>query len=135
MNDNIDFVKLAGHLRNNPLSELWAVTLYPDEFTFPYYYSLSYENRIDLFCIVLDWLLENEKMRLAKDGTFLTCPIKDQVVVFKKSFPETEKEMQEKDAYWWYLDDCPGGAVWYNSVEDEGGQTSPVGDGRYYFWT
>ena len=129
------FEKIFQHLEFKALDELWAVTLFPSEFDFPKKYSTLYMGRIELFCQVLKWLLFNMKMRLANHGIFLEGTPQEQVNIFKKSFPKTEEEMLEKEHYWWYLDECPGGAVWYTDIDDHGFQTTPVGDGRFYYWT
>jgi len=130
------YVDVVNHLRSQffGLSELWATTEYAREYGITGDYS-SYQNRIDLFCKVLERILTNGEARIANRGIFLQGSSKEQSDLFRRSFPKSVEEMEEKDAYWWYLEECPGELVWYTDLDDEGFQTSPVGDGRFYFWT
>ncbi|GAB3508783.1 DUF596 domain-containing protein [Emticicia fontis] len=95
-------------------------------------YSEIYEERIELFFIILRRLIEEGRIRLAKNGEFLIGTIDDQIELFKNAFP-TEKRMREIDSYWWFMDDCPAGSVWIIDREIDG-FTTPTGDGKHYYW-
>lgn len=115
--------------------ELWYVSGKPSEFATTEIKIQAYADQIELFCGTLEWALSQKRFRLAKGGIFLEGTPSEQADRFRQAFPKTKEEMQEKDHYWWYLDECPGGIVWYTTIDDHGFQTSPVGDGRFYYWT
>jgi hypothetical protein len=115
-------------------AELWAVTAYANDYGIMGDYT-SYQNRIDLFSGVLEEIVRRAVARIAKKGQFLSGSPEEQANQFRTAFPTTLEEMKEKDAYWWYLDECPGGLVWYTDIDDNGFETSPTGDGRFYRWT
>ncbi|MFC3393737.1 DUF596 domain-containing protein [Brenneria rubrifaciens] len=57
-------------------------------------------------------------LKLANHGVFLEGTIKEQIARFKDAFPKTEEEWKAKHKeVWFFLDECPGGAVW---VLDDG---------------
>ncbi|RYU95010.1 DUF596 domain-containing protein [Emticicia agri] len=95
-------------------------------------YSETYEGRIEVFFIILRRLIEEERIRLAKNGEFLKGTIDDQIKLFKNAFP-TEERMKEVASYWWFMDDCPAGSVWIIDREIDG-FTTPAGDGKHYYW-
>lgn len=135
MDANISIERLLDDVQYDDLRGLWWVVERPTEYGFPANYTKSYQSRIDLFCTILEWLLSEGKMRLANHGIFLEGTPAQQADKFRNAFPKSEDEMNEKEAYLWFLDECPGGAVWYTDVDDNGFQTSPTGDGRFYYWT
>ena len=127
------YLKIYNIADHDSLDTLWWTTGKATMFDFPENYSVSYQNRINLFCLLLERMLTEGKLRLAKRSTFLEGTPKEQITLFKNALPKTAEEMNEQESYWWYKDECPGGAVWYTDVDD-GFQTSPVGDGRFYYW-
>lgn len=130
------YTSIIDHLKSQffATDELWAVTAHANDYGIAGDYT-SYQNRINLFSSVLEEILKREEARIAKRGQFLPGSPEEQTDQFRNAFPTTFEEMKEKDAYWWYLDECPGGLVWYNDIEDSGFETSPTGDGRFYLWT
>ncbi|MFD2571069.1 DUF596 domain-containing protein [Spirosoma soli] len=130
------YTSIIDHLKSQffATDELWAVTAYANDYSIMGDYT-SYQNRINLFSSVLEEILRREEARIAKKGQFLSGSPEEQANQFRNAFPTTLEEMNEKDAYWWYLDECPGGLVWYTDIDDNGFETSPTGDGRFYLWT
>jgi len=69
--------------------------------------------RRDIFLWVLERLLRDGRIKLQKNGIFLKSSIKDQVELFKKSWPESEEASGYEDFYWWFFDpECPAGIAW-----------------------
>jgi hypothetical protein len=130
------YYEIISHLKSQYFAtpELWAVTAYANEYGLIGDYK-PHCKRVDLFCEVVKAMLARHDIRIAKDGLFLERSPEEIADRFKLAFPQTSEEMLEKDAYWWFLDDCPGGFVWYTDIGDNGFETSPVGDGRFYLWT
>jgi hypothetical protein len=88
------------------LDGLWAYSI-PDyvesrEFT--------YAQRKRLFFWLLERLLKEGRIKLAKHGKFLEGTVEEQVELFRQVFPKTEEEME--DGIWFFDEVCPGGAVW-----------------------
>jgi len=127
------YTGLINYLKNQffATGELWAVTAYANEYGITGDYT-SYQNRVNLFSNVLEEILRRKEARIAKEGQFLSGLPEEQAAQFRTALPTTLEEMEEKDAYWWYLDECPGGLVWYTDIDDNGFETSPTGDGRFY---
>ena len=75
---------------------------------------LMYKDRIEKFIFIIEKAMENGILKLAKDGVFLKGSIKDQVELFKKSFPKEESKISDimfcldSDNNFW----TPGGGVW-----------------------
>lgn len=130
------YTSIIDHLKSQffATGELWATTAYANDYGIMGDYT-SYQNRIDLFSSVLEEILRREEARIAKEGQFLSGSPEEQATQFRNAFPITLEEMNEKDAYWWYLDEYPGGLVWYTDIDDNGFETSSTGDGRFYLWT
>jgi len=85
-----------------------AVLCYSIPESFPPEFSFS--DRREIFLWVLERLLNDGKIKLAKHGKFLEGSIDEQVERFRKVFPQTEMEME--DGIWFFDEVCPGGAVW-----------------------
>ncbi|PRY24135.1 hypothetical protein CLV58_14034 [Spirosoma oryzae] len=130
------YTSIIDHLKSQffATGELWAVTAYANDYGIIGDYT-SYKNRIDLFSSVLEEILRMKEARVGSKGEFLSGSPEEQDTQFKNAFPTTLEEMNEKAAYWWYLDECPGGLVWYTDIDDNEFETSPTGDGRFYLWT
>lgn len=133
---NTTYSEIINHLKSQYFAtpELWAVTAYANEYGLDGDYK-SYCKRVDLFCDVVKEMLARKDLRVAKGGIFLENSPDEISERFRYALPNTFEEMTEKDTYWWYLDECPGGFVWYTDANDDGFETSPVGDGRFYLWT
>ena len=93
----------------------------------------TYENKINSFLDYLKYLLEEKKAKLVKGTNPLDGTIGEQLELYRKSFP-SEEIMNEKEAYWWYTDDCPAGIVWLTD-KSYGDMTTVGEDGKFYYWT
>ncbi|MFC3393732.1 DUF596 domain-containing protein [Brenneria rubrifaciens] len=101
-------------LEGHALSGVWWVTP-PDEYDEE---TFTYENRKAFFLILLQRLMEDGKVRLAKHDKFLEGSIEEQIERYKQAFPKTEEEWKAKhEEVWFFHEECPGGAVW---VLDDG---------------
>lgn len=88
------------------LDGLWAYSI-PDAANAD---EFSFESRKTLFFWLLEHLLNDGRIRLAKHGKFLEGSIEEQMERFRQVFPQTEIEME--DGIWFFDEICPGGAVW-----------------------
>ncbi|WEJ90906.1 MAG: DUF596 domain-containing protein [Klebsiella huaxiensis] len=70
----------------------------------------SFEDRKEIFLWSLEKLLSDGRLKLAKHGQFLRGSTEQQVDLFRKALPKSEKEIN--DGLWFFDEDCPGGAVW-----------------------
>ncbi|MBX9346775.1 MULTISPECIES: DUF596 domain-containing protein [Chromobacterium] len=72
--------------------------------------------RKKIFLEVMERLLREGDLKLAKNGVILSFPIEEQIALFNTSWPENDvliPDCPEMDFYWWFFDEsCPGGAVW-----------------------
>ncbi|KAB7731158.1 DUF596 domain-containing protein [Rudanella paleaurantiibacter] len=116
------------------LEHLWFKTERWDFYDFPQTISEDYHQRVQLFCYVLEHILNDNLAVLAKNGVFLVGSPTEQANLFQKAFPADEATWDEHSAYWWFLDECPGSIVWYIEDDNGGVLTTPVGDGRFYYW-
>ncbi|MEK9496426.1 DUF596 domain-containing protein [Photorhabdus sp. P32] len=72
--------------------------------------NFSFEERTQIFFWVLERLMKDEHLKLAKYGKFLEGTVDEQLERFRQVFPKTEAEME--DGIWFFDEICPGGAVW-----------------------
>ncbi|ALQ96665.1 DUF596 domain-containing protein [Xylella fastidiosa] len=86
----------------------------------------SFEERKKDFLFLIGKLLDEERLKLAKKGKFMTGTTEEQVEMFRKSFPASDEEMEL--GCWFFFDECPAGAVWILKGEGENGED-------YYDWT
>lgn len=70
----------------------------------------TFKQQTEVFFYVLTRLLNDGRIRLARDGKFLKGSSNELVSQFRKSFPHTEKELL--NGIWFYDDTCPGEVVW-----------------------
>ncbi|MBW7984637.1 DUF596 domain-containing protein [Enterobacillus tribolii] len=70
----------------------------------------EYDARTKYFFWLLERLLKEGRIRLAKHGKFLEGSVDEQLERFRQTFPKTEAEME--DGIWFFDEECPGGAVW-----------------------
>ncbi|KAJ4852039.1 DUF596 domain-containing protein [Xylella fastidiosa subsp. morus] len=86
----------------------------------------SFEERKNDFFFLVMKLLDEGKLKLAKNGDFLVGTNEEIVEIFRKSFPASDEEMIS--GCWFFFDECPAGAVWVFKGEGENGED-------YYEWT
>ncbi|MCD8457515.1 DUF596 domain-containing protein [Xylella taiwanensis] len=86
----------------------------------------SFEERKKDFFFVVGKLLDEGKLKLAKNGTFITGTTEELVEMFRTSFPDSDEEMEV--GIWFFTEECPAGAVWVSKGEGENGED-------YYEWT
>ena len=73
----------------------------------------EFPERRDVFLSLIERLLIEGRIKLHKNGVFLKSSIEDQIKLFKKSWPESEKASGYEDFYWWFFDpECPAGIAW-----------------------
>ncbi|WP_155641444.1 DUF596 domain-containing protein, partial [Xylella fastidiosa] len=66
------------------------------------------------------------RLKLAKNGKFITGTTEELVEMFRSSFPASDEELDT--GTWFFFDECPAGAVWVFKGEGENGED-------YYEWT
>ncbi|AXI83708.1 DUF596 domain-containing protein [Xylella taiwanensis] len=89
----------------------------------------SFEERKNDFLFLLEKLLDEGKLKLAKKGEFITGTTEELVDLFRKSFPVSDEDVDMEGAgLWFFMDECPAGAVWVFKGEGENGED-------YYEWT
>lgn len=71
---------------------------------------ITFSERKNYFFWLLERLLREDRIKLAKHGKFLEGTVDEQVERFRQAFPATEAEME--DGIWFFDEACPGGAVW-----------------------
>lgn len=95
------------------LASAWSSTDFP---------SLTFPERIEVFCALLHRMLESGQFKLKKDGEYLTGSPEEQVQLFREAFPETDypyPDFPDCDVSYWFFDDnCPGQAVWRGEYPD-----------------
>ncbi|ALR07584.1 DUF596 domain-containing protein [Xylella fastidiosa] len=89
----------------------------------------SFEERKKDFLFLIGKLLDEGRLKLAKKGKFFTGTTEELVEMFRSSFPASDEEMDLEGAgLWFFMDECPAGAVWVFKGEGENGED-------YYEWT
>lgn len=74
---------------------------------------LAFERRAATFFYILDRLMREGRLRLAKHGKFLEGSIDEQIRRFRDAFPSSDEEVDMGGAgVWFFTEACPGGAVW-----------------------
>ncbi|MDD0943790.1 DUF596 domain-containing protein [Xylella fastidiosa] len=86
----------------------------------------SFEERKKDFLFLIGKLLDEGRLKLAKNGEFMTGTTEEQVEMFRSSFPASDEELET--GTWFFFDECPAGAVWVFKGERENGED-------YYEWT
>ncbi|MEB3754223.1 DUF596 domain-containing protein [Acinetobacter sp. MD2(2019)] len=57
--------------------------------------------------------MTSDQLKLAKNGDFLIGSVTDQISLFKEKFPPQYVDKKLTDILiWFYLPECPAGAVW-----------------------
>lgn len=88
-----------------PLSAVWSYSE-PEDGQHP----VTFHQRREIFFWLLEHLLKEGRIKLAKHGQLLKGSIDEQLDCFSRVFPKTEAEME--DGIWFFDEVCPGGAVW-----------------------
>ncbi|ALR05211.1 DUF596 domain-containing protein [Xylella fastidiosa] len=86
----------------------------------------SFEERKNDFLFLVGKLLDEGKLKLAKNGEFIPGTTEELVEMFRSSFPASDEELDT--GTWFFYDECPAGAVWVLKGEGENGED-------YYEWT
>ncbi|MCR1000743.1 DUF596 domain-containing protein [Serratia rubidaea] len=65
----------------------------------------SYEDKCDYFLELLHRLLLEGKVKLGNHGEFLHGSVEEQILLFRKRFPNTQDEIDAGafDGYWFFL--------------------------------
>ncbi|QHM73246.1 DUF596 domain-containing protein [Mixta intestinalis] len=104
---NEEYKEITGAAELQALDSLWAYSI-PDNRSPE---NFSFSERKEVFFYLLEKLLQEGRIRLAKNGVFLEGKLKEQVEMLRSRFPKNEIEMN--DGAWFFYDRCPGGAVWF----------------------
>ncbi|ALR05310.1 DUF596 domain-containing protein [Xylella fastidiosa] len=86
----------------------------------------SFEERKNDFLFLIRKLLDEGRLKLAKNGEFIPGTTEELVEMFRSSFPASDEELET--GTWFFFDECPAGAVWVFKGEGENGED-------YYEWT
>lgn len=114
---DIRFEEISANAETQALNGIWSQLEY-DTRDFP--------ERRDLFLWILERLLREGRLKLAKHGRFLEGSVEEQVEAFRKAWPESELDADKRSllpddphigsgvgmGLWFFMDDCPGEAVW-----------------------
>ena len=73
---------------------------------------VDYSRRIELFYTLMNRLMTEGNVRLAKDGLFLVGTIQDQLDVLKKAWPDKPDEDDLDGFGLWFITEAPAGIVW-----------------------
>ncbi|CNK13666.1 Uncharacterized protein conserved in bacteria [Yersinia mollaretii] len=76
---------------------------------------LSFNDKKAYFFELLQRLMQDGKIKLAKHGVFLDGTIEEQIARYKAAFPDNEDKLVH--GLWFTFDESPGGIVW---VHDNG---------------
>lgn len=86
-----------------------------------WYYSqiddFNFEQRCEAFYWIFERILESGRLRLKKNGEYLTGTPKELVQRFRDVFPTSDipdpiNWSDEDASFWFFGDPCPGEAVW-----------------------
>ncbi|MCH7234869.1 MAG: DUF596 domain-containing protein [Xylella fastidiosa subsp. multiplex] len=87
----------------------------------------SFEERKKDFLFLIGKLLDEGRLKLGnRKGEFINGTTEELVEMFRSSFPASDEEMEF--GVWFFLDECPAGAVWVYKGEGENGEDE-------YEWT
>jgi hypothetical protein len=80
----------------------------------------TFAKKKNLFFYFLKRYLQEGSLKIAKNGQFIAGSIDEQIELFKKNFPHSDEMMDEEgvSGVWFFMDDCPGGAVWIHKNKD-----------------
>lgn len=120
---NSAYLEEANYSHEEPhaLSDLWSrLDSFGNEIPFPEKLNKNYLLKKETFFHIIKILMLHNKLRLAKNGQFLTGTIEEQLDKFKAIFPISEESKKGIGGIstWFFMDDCPAGAVWVYQLED-----------------
>ncbi|MBB1602284.1 DUF596 domain-containing protein [Variovorax sp. UMC13] len=109
--------EIVGNAETQSLMGVWTQLRYDGP---------EFDRRRDAFLWILESLLREGRIKLHKNGVFLSTEIDDQVEMFRLAFPASEEDADKRctkpgfeAAYegfgmnvWWFLDICPAGVAW-----------------------
>lgn len=76
----------------------------------------EFSERKNMFLHTLKRLLKEGRIKLHKNGIFLESPIEEQIELFRKAWPKSDKPYPshpDADFYLWFFDpECPAGIAW-----------------------
>jgi hypothetical protein len=108
---------IVENTRGQALNGLWAIlNSLGLDLPYPERVECNFVLKRQLFFNILQKLMRDDKVRLAKNGIFLIGSIEEQIALFEKAFPISEEAM---DSGIWFFDvECLAGAVWVYQLED-----------------
>ncbi|MDC9589349.1 DUF596 domain-containing protein [Xenorhabdus sp. XENO-10] len=71
---------------------------------------ITFDERKKIFFWILERLLREGRIKLAKHGNFLEGSVDEQIEFFRQAFPKNEEGIE--DSIWFFDESCPGEAVW-----------------------
>ena len=81
-----------------------------------------FNDRLEPFFWMLTRALNENRLKLKKNGAYLNGTPEEQVALFRQGFPASEipdPRYPDIDAsYWFYGEECPGEAVWQVNKPD-----------------
>lgn len=113
----------ANYSFNEPhaLDDLWnRLSSFGNQIPYPENLAINFELKKEIFFYILRMLMSDGRLRLAKNGQFLVGSIDEQLEKLKKVFPESEESQKGIGGIstWFFMDQCPAGAVWVYQLED-----------------
>jgi len=81
---------------------------------------IDFERQAELFFKIIHILMSDGRLRLAKKGEFLQGTIEQQITLFRSRFPSSEESQAGIGGMlvWFFVEDCPAGAVWIRQLDD-----------------
>lgn len=105
------------HQEMMALNASWSgLDLLGTQTPFPELLSQNFLLKKEIFFFIVQTLLHDGRLRLAKNGIFLTGSIEEQLALFEKNFPTSEEAIDS--GIWFFDDECPAGAVWVYQLKD-----------------
>lgn len=120
---NSAYLKEANYSYEEPhaLDDLWnRLDAFGNEIAFPQKLNENFHLKKEVFFHIVKILMLDGRLRLAKNGSFLLGSIDEQLDKLKNAFPESEESQKEIGGVttWFFMDECPGGAVWIYKLQD-----------------
>ena len=117
------YQELANFEYENPmaLDSLWlGLNALGKEITFAEIVKENFSLKKEIFFHVIRLLMTDGRLRLAKNGVFLTGTVDVQLQKFEAAFPASEESQKDIGGVstWFFMDECPAGAVWVYQLED-----------------
>lgn len=109
------------HEEPHALDDLWnRLDAFGNEIPFPERLDKNFSLKKETFFHIVEILMLHGHLRLAKKGQFLVGSIDKQLESLKEAFPKSEDSQKEIGGIstWFFMDDCPAGAVWVYQLDD-----------------